>query len=123
MAREREDYPKAFLYMLFDTSLLHHFESFYRLKRAKNRTKRIKMTQKSLAIPLKARNYKAFCVGGEGEIRTLEPCYRLHDFQSCALDQLGDFSKIYLIFYIVCISDLCIISQVFIKIKSFFAFF
>ena len=30
--------------------------------------------------------------GGEGEIRTLEPFYRLHDFQSCALDQLGDFS-------------------------------
>ena len=33
-----------------------------------------------------------FFVGGEGEIRTLEPSYRLHDFQSCALDQLGDFS-------------------------------
>ena len=31
--------------------------------------------------------------GGGGEIRTLEPCYRLHDFQSCALDQLGDSSK------------------------------
>ncbi len=31
-------------------------------------------------------------LGGEGEIRTLEPFYRLHDFQSCALDQLGDFS-------------------------------
>ena len=38
--------------------------------------------------------FKAFLNGGEGEIRTLEPCYRLHDFQSCALDQLGDFSKI-----------------------------
>ena len=35
-------------------------------------------------------------VGGEGEIRTLEPCYGLHDFQSCALDQLGDFSISYL---------------------------
>ena len=34
----------------------------------------------------------SFFTGGEGEIRTLEPCYRLHDFQSCALDQLGDFS-------------------------------
>ena len=34
-----------------------------------------------------------YIFGGEGEIRTLEPCYRLHDFQSCALDQLGDFSK------------------------------
>ena len=33
-----------------------------------------------------------FFVGGEAEIRTLEPCYRLHDFQSCALDQLGEFS-------------------------------
>ena len=33
--------------------------------------------------------------GGEGEIRTLEPFYRLHDFQSCALDQLGDFSRSY----------------------------
>ena len=31
-------------------------------------------------------------LGGESEIRTLEPCYRLHDFQSCALDQLGEFS-------------------------------
>ena len=30
--------------------------------------------------------------GGEGEIRTLEPVSGLHDFQSCALDQLGDFS-------------------------------
>ena len=29
--------------------------------------------------------------GAESEIRTLEPCYRLHDFQSCALDQLGEF--------------------------------
>ena len=38
--------------------------------------------------------------GGEGEIRTLEPCYRLHDFQSCALDQLGDFSKV--ILYLLC---------------------
>ena len=35
-----------------------------------------------------------FLFGGEGEIRTLEPFYRLHDFQSCALDQLGDFSKV-----------------------------
>ena len=33
-------------------------------------------------------------LGGEGEIRTLEPCYGLHDFQSCALDQLGDFSMV-----------------------------
>ena len=30
--------------------------------------------------------------GGEGEIRTLETLAGLHDFQSCALDQLGDFS-------------------------------
>ena len=34
-----------------------------------------------------------FVAGGEGEIRTLEAFYRLHDFQSCALDQLSDFSK------------------------------
>ena len=33
-----------------------------------------------------------FLFGGEGEIRTLEPFNRLHDFQSCALDQLRDFS-------------------------------
>ncbi len=32
--------------------------------------------------------------GGEGGIRTHEPFYRLHDFQSCALDQLGDFSMV-----------------------------
>ena len=31
--------------------------------------------------------------GGDGEIRTLETLSRLHDFQSCALDQLGDISK------------------------------
>ncbi len=30
--------------------------------------------------------------GGEGEIRTLERCYPLRDFQSRALDQLRDFS-------------------------------
>ncbi len=34
--------------------------------------------------------------GGEGEIRTLEPVSGLHDFQSCALDQLGDFSRSFL---------------------------
>ena len=28
-----------------------------------------------------------FSFGGEGEIRTLERFYPLHDFQSCALDQ------------------------------------
>ncbi len=39
---------------------------------------------------------KAGFHGGEAEIRTLEPCYGLHDFQSCALDQLGDFSKKYI---------------------------
>ena len=33
--------------------------------------------------------------GGEGEIRTLDPCYGLRDFQSRALDQLGDFSKLF----------------------------
>ena len=33
-----------------------------------------------------------FRFGGEGEIRTLERFYPLHDFQSCALDQLSDFS-------------------------------
>ena len=37
-----------------------------------------------------------FFVGGESEIRTLEPCYRLHDFQSCALDQLGEFSILFI---------------------------
>ena len=40
------------------------------------------------------RNISFLCsfYGGEGEIRTLEPCYGLRDFQSRALDQLGDFS-------------------------------
>lgn len=32
--------------------------------------------------------------GGDGEIRTLETVSRLHDFQSCALDQLGDISMV-----------------------------
>ena len=31
--------------------------------------------------------YNEVFSGGEGGIRTLEPFYRLHDFQSCALDQ------------------------------------
>ena len=51
-------------------------------------------------------------LGGEGEIRTLEPCYGLHDFQSCALDQLGDFS--------ICWIS---IAHLFSKIKGFFKFF
>lgn len=43
------------------------------------------------------RNISFLCsfYGGEGEIRTLEPCYGLRDFQSRALDQLGDFSKLF----------------------------
>ena len=32
--------------------------------------------------------------GGERGIRTLETLSCLHDFQSCALDQLGDFSMV-----------------------------
>ena len=32
--------------------------------------------------------------GGEVEIRTLEAFYGLRDFQSRALDQLGDFSEL-----------------------------
>ncbi len=35
---------------------------------------------------------RRLAAGGEGEIRTLEPIPGLHDFQSCALDQLRDFS-------------------------------
>ena len=35
-----------------------------------------------------------FLFGGEGEIRTLERCYPLRDFQSRALDQLRDFSTV-----------------------------
>ena len=31
--------------------------------------------------------FQGFLIGGEGEIRTLERFYPLHDFQSCALDQ------------------------------------
>ena len=36
---------------------------------------------KSLENTGKISDFKAFSNGGEGEIRTLEPCYRLHDFQ------------------------------------------
>ena len=39
-----------------------------------------------------------FCFGGEGGIRTLERFYPLHDFQSCALDQLSDFSVLLFVF-------------------------
>ena len=52
-----------------------------------------------------------FCFGGEGEIRTLEPSYRLHDFQSCALDQLGDFS-------LLLFASLYIVPHIFTKIKD-----
>ena len=48
-----------------------------------------------LAIPHQTKtppNRVVFSFGGEGEIRTLEPISGLHDFQSCALDQLRDFS-------------------------------
>ena len=50
--------------------------------------------------------------GGEGEIRTLEPCYRLRDFQSRALDQLGDFSLLLL-------ASLYMIPQLQVKIKYY----
>lgn len=33
--------------------------------------------------------------GGESGIRTLEDLATLHDFQSCALDQLGELSVYY----------------------------
>ena len=57
--------------------------------------------------------------GGEGEIRTLEPFYRLHDFQSCALDQLGDFST-RLLYYSTSILKCQV---VFCNLFSFFMFF
>ena len=57
--------------------------------------------------------------GGECEIRTLEPFYRLHDFQSCALDQLGDFSIGYFVFALS-LECLYILSQVFQNVNTFF---
>ena len=60
--------------------------------------------------------------GGEGEIRTLEPFYRLHDFQSCALDQLGDFSIRYFVFALS-LECLYILSQVFRNVNTFFEIF
>ena len=57
-----------------------------------------------------------FCFGGEGEIRTLELCYQLRDFQSRALDQLGDFSK--LLF-----ASLYIIPHTFLKINTYIEIF
>ena len=38
--------------------------------------------------------HSLFC-GGEGGIRTHEPFYRLHDFQSCALDQARRLLQIF----------------------------
>ncbi len=58
--------------------------------------------------------------GGEGEIRTLEPFYRLHDFQSCALDQLGDFS---IFFCAVSLDGLDILSQTYLFVNTFFKVF
>ena len=63
-----------------------------------------------------------FMFGGEGEIRTLEPFYRLHDFQSCALDQLGDFSIRYFVFALS-LECLYILSQVFRNVNTFFEIF
>ena len=46
-----------------------------------------KNKNKSRSNPSFERDY-----GGDEGIRTLETLSRLHDFQSCALDQLGDIS-------------------------------
>ena len=43
----------------------------------------------------KRRTMCVFFRGGEGGIRTLEPFYRLHDFQSCALDQARRLLRIF----------------------------
>ena len=51
--------------------------------------------------------WMVFCFGGEGGIRTHERFYPLHDFQSCALDQLSDFS----VFNMFRFTRLVIISQ------------
>ena len=66
--------------------LLSHFRTLF-VARPRRRAK-----STSLIAVKKDTKKVSFFTGGEGEIRTLEPCYRLHDFQSCALDQLGDFS-------------------------------
>ena len=60
-------------------------------------------------------------LGGEGEIRTLEPFYRLHDFQSCALDQLGDFSKYFVL--AISLDGLDSISQTKGNVNSFLKIF
>ena len=55
--------------------------------------------------------------GGDGEIRTLETVSRLHDFQSCALDQLGDISSTCRVFKIY---NVMIITQYFQFVNNFF---
>lgn len=70
------------------------------------------------------RNISFLCsfYGGEGEIRTLEPCYGLRDFQSRALDQLGDFSKLFAFkaYCVVFTNSLYIIACLTGKIKIYF---
>ena len=60
-------------------------------------------SSRSLSKKKKPHYRVAFLFGGEGEIRTLEQCYPLHDFQSCALDQLGDFSMV-VVYYFLAVS-------------------
>ena len=65
-------------------------------------------------------SYESLVIGGEEEIRTLETRYGLRDFQSRALDQLRDFSKV----VFGAVSDsLDIIPQYFYKINTKIDFF
>ena len=70
--------PKA--YITDDVCITHAVRITFRKER---------ITQKSLFCPVDKRD---FFVGGEKGIRTPDRVTPIHDFQSCAFDQLGHLS-------------------------------
>lgn len=52
--------------------------------------------QPNTPFSAKSKTFRLFSFGGEKGIRTLEYIPALHDFQSCAFDQLSHLSRTYL---------------------------
>ena len=90
----------------------------------KRRGKTLKMDSKKALYPLR---YKAFSLAEKEGFEPSRPFRGLHDFQSCALDQLGDFSIIILLFFraaiSVCQNSNCYYTRAFLKVKPLFSRF